>query len=348
MPGRGHGRLIESRPPIGLSRGRGRGRNYETRTIPLDDFTPVPFYTNQSGKISREQYERNKTNKSLHPDDAGLGQYYIGSMAWHVRNQGRIWIPREERPIRMKLRTRKEAQESRRELDALYVVLPKNDSDVALDFDQMCDAVGACSQKTSEMLWADYLAHKDDPPSPDLHNFFHPTLRPKFPAFPKNGNPFDLLPCVQDGIFPFDEYGAVLFPQHSIERWKNDPKAKSDLLEIQIRQVIKLFKLDISPTVYTEPSEGDSYGIDAPVYVDPAKVTDSKSSDKARSSSSEPDSGFHSIEPAVDPWSGNSEALTGNRYSWEDETGTGFVPLDTFLPLARYSQTQVEPKLYFI
>ena len=187
MPGRGHGRLIgpspNSGPKMGTGRGRGRGRGQNfavgsNSSRVVDDFVQVPFYTNQFGKISKAQYDKNKTNPKLHPDDAGLGEFYVGSMPWHVRNQGRIWVPREDRPNRIPIRSKR---------DCKVLKLPKNEDPIAQDFDTLSDEVEMCQNLMNALLWNKYVQHADDPkdPSSGQINFFFPHDRPIFPDLPK-------------------------------------------------------------------------------------------------------------------------------------------------------------------
>lgn len=336
MPGRGrgHGRLGGPGPSSGPKLGLGQGPSGV-----VDKFKPVPFYTNQFGKISKEQYDKNKLDPNLHPDDCGLGEFYVGSLPWHVRNQGRIWIPREDRPNTIPLRT-KVKKESK------TLKLPENEATVARDFDVVCDELEASSIVLSLLLWNEYVEHKNDPVDPTKYraNFFLSDLRPNFPPFPKNGNPFSLLPTTTSGIFPFDKYGSTLFDSATINRWKNDPKAKHELLEVQIRQLIILYKLDKVPRIYAEQADEGSYGVQTPVFTGDRSNKIGSDQDKKSGSHSkavEPDSGFYSIEPEIDPWGGNSDTLPPNEYSWEPVTGSGFVSLDDFVPNASYVHTQV-------
>ena len=337
MPGRGHGRLVGSDQPSGpknFGRGRGRGR---ASSIVTDDVTPVPFYTNTFGLVSKEQYNRNKLNKKLHPDDAGLGEFYVGSMPWHVRNQGRIWIPREQRPSR-----------ARPEKEVKHLRLPRNEDLIARDFDEISDEVSLASDRIAELFWAEFFHNKDDPKDPYASsNFFDAELSPQFPKMPPGKNPYDLLPFVQDGVYPFDAYGSKLFSSKTLDVWKNDPRAKQELFEVQFRQLVKINGLDRRPKIYSDQSESGSYGVQAPVYTGPSRfdTRPSKSDDQkpvgTSSNAAEPDSGFVSIEPSVDPWAGYSDKLPSNEYTWENVDGTGFVPLSTFLPNAWYAHTQV-------
>ena len=350
MRGRGHGRLSgpgpSSGPGLGSGRGPGRGRGRGNRTTGgnagsrvVDDFEPVPFYTNMFGKISKEQYDRNKTNPKLHPDDCGLGEFYEGSLPWHVRNQGRIFIPRSERNIDAPPRSRKRPKK-----EPKILKLPENEGPEARDFDEICDALQLSSETLSELLWNEYLDHKDDPVDPDETgaNFFFPGFRPQFPPFPDKGNPFELLPTTSSGIFPFDRYGSAIFDPVKLARWKNDPEALPELLEVQIRQLIKLYQLDKMPKIYAEPADEGSYGVQTPVYVGKRDSSGSSGRDEKSGSSkvTEPDSGFYSIEPEVDPWSGNGDLLPPSPFSWEPVDGSGFVSLANS-PISNFAHTQV-------
>ena len=147
-------------------------------------------------------------------------------MPWHVRCQGRIWIPREERPLTIPLRRSKTPKKESKSL-----ALPKNEERVARDFDTVADEIELSCHVMSLLLWNDYVQHRNDPRDPRRYrtNFFIPNLKPNFPKLPKNANPFGYLPAVADNIFPFDAYGHKLFDTDTINRWKNDPKAKPEL-----------------------------------------------------------------------------------------------------------------------
>ena len=338
MPGRGRGRLMGPGPSSGPKIGENARTSTTSGSKTDDSFKPVPFYTNMYGRITREQYEKNKNDPKLHPDTAGLGEFYVGSMPWHVRCQGRIWIPREERPTTV-FRPKKSRTKPKKEPKTLE--LPKNEESVARDFDIVSDEVEISCSLLSWMLWDDYVKHKDDPVPRDIKaNFFHPTIRPKFPPFTKGNNPFSVLPTTANGIFPFDEYGAILFDKPTIARWQKDPKARAELLEVQIRQLIILYELDRNPPIYSESAEVGSYGATAPVYTGPP-VRSMDQDKKSGTESAEPDSGFVSVEPEVDPWSGNGDTVPPNEYSWEPRDGSGYVPLSAFLPHAIYAHTQV-------
>ena len=344
MPGRGrgHGRLGGPGPSSGPKLGLGQGTDSAT-----EKFKPVPFYTNQFGKITKEQYDRNKNDPDLHPDDCGLGEFYVGSLPWHVRNQGRIWIPHEERNrTRSEERSKNKSLRTKVKKESKTIKLPENEQTVARDFDVVCDELEVSSTLLSLLLWNEYLEHRNDPVDPSKYraNFFLSDLRPVFPPFPRNGNPFSLLPTTNNGIFPFDQYGSTLFDSKMLDRWKNDPSAKGELLEVQIRQLIILYKLDKVPRIYAEQADEGSYGVQTPVFTGDRSNKVGSDQDKksgAQSKSVEPDSGFYSIEPDVDPWGGNSDTLPPSDYSWEPVTGTGFVPLSNFVPHANYILTQV-------
>ena len=344
MPGRGRGRLIgpgpNSGPPIGSN---ARTNNtVEGPSSVIDDFEPVPFYTNMYGKISKAQYDRNKTNPKLHPDTAGLDpEFYPGSMPWHVRNQGRIWILRDQRELTYPNRSRSRSKPKK---ESKSIALPKNEEPVARDFDTVADEIEQSCHVTSLLLWNDYVQHRNDPPDPRRYktNFFIPNLRPRFPPLPKNANPFWYLPAIASDIFPFDEYGQKLFDTATLSRWRNEPKAKPELLEVQIRQLIILYELDKDLPIYSEQADIGSYGVETPIYTG-LPVQSSDQGEGSGSKSVEPDSGFVSIEPEIDPWAGNGDLIPPNEYSWEPYDGTGYVQvLDRVIPNPAYAHTQVE------
>lgn len=62
MPGRGRGRLKGPGPSSGPQIGSDSRTSDNGSSSVTDDFEPVPFYTNMYGKISKAQYDRDKTN----------------------------------------------------------------------------------------------------------------------------------------------------------------------------------------------------------------------------------------------------------------------------------------------
>ena len=139
MSGRGHGRLIGSSSNTNQgSRGRGRGRG----TFCSIELTPV----NTPKPISRQEYNRNKLDKKLHPDDAGLGDDYVGSLPWHIRNHGLIWVPKDQRPVISSRTDDSLVQKS-------TLGLPENEGTVARDFDEIGDELQYCHMNRLEFLW---------------------------------------------------------------------------------------------------------------------------------------------------------------------------------------------------
>ena len=259
------------------------------------------------------------------------------------------------------------------------LTLPDNDGPIARDYDEVCDELKVCHVTLTEFLM---MKHGFDPveqnersegvrgrmrerianrysPAPEnfrFANYFRPGVFPNFPKFPKNGNPFELLPVIKDGIYPFDRYGKMLFSTKVLNKWKTDRTSRGELLQVQISKLIQQQALAGRWDACSVPAEFESYGSLALWRQDRDRggTNSSKKEDSSSAgpSSREPDSGYHSIEPTEDPWAGRSDALPPNEYSWEDETGTGFVSLSDFIvsqeQFDSYVLTQVRTILIFV
>ena len=160
-------------------------------------------------------------------------------------------------------------------------------------------------------------------------NFLWPGLKPKFPDFPKGRNPFDLLPIVRDGLYPFDSYGRMLFDKATFDRWRANPKS-ADLLELQIKKLVQMNVLAGRWEQCFVPSEFSNYGSlgewkfgrDSP---DPPKPVEREPA--------EPDSGFVDGDfVRNDPMSGdlNSRFIDEKRKieKWAPGSGNGYVVID--------------------
>ena len=344
MSGRGHGRLIGDSPNLGSgSRGRGRGRG-------------VARVPNDSGRGSNILGRANNS-PGIHPDDAGLGNKYEGSLAWHVRNHGQNWVPKGQRMNVVVLKSPYVLDDGLESKSTLH--LPDNDGTNSRDFDTISDELEVCRMNLVEFLWTVHGYDEDEqrerssgvrgrlrerasrryPPVQNAYyakiNYFRPNVKPKFPSFPRGRNPFSLLPVKKEGIYPFDQYGRMLFSKKLLEKWLKDPKSSAELLEIQIRKLMQMNELNGRwDECFVVQSEYESYGTLALWRQDrdrgdssPKREGSPKRDDPP---TVEPDSGFNSLEPQSDPWGGRSDALAPNDYSWEDETGTGYVNLSTF------------------
>ena len=206
------------------------------------------------------------------------------------------------------------------------------------DYDHLSNIMKLCHINQTEYLMT---LPPDDPEREDVERtgfircfcslFLYPGLKPKFPKFPRGRNPFDLLPLVRDGIYPFDSYGRMLFNKEMFDRWRANPKS-ADLLELQIKKLIQLNKLAGRWDQCFVTSEYSNFGSlhewkfgrefpetdrpDRPVACDPA----------------EPDSGFVEGEPgSVDPFSGDFCLKLANlafNEKWAVGTGNGYVTIE--------------------
>ena len=341
MPGRGHGRLLGTSPgENSWSSGRGRGR-----VMPIRPIESRPVRTRSP--VSREQYNKNKLNSALHPDDAGLGDEYVGSLPWHIRNHGLTWVPKEQRRISTSNPSPSGHDDGLKPVSTL--VLPSNDDTIARDYDELSDELDYCQINRLEFLWTILGQDKEEqaarstgvrgrlrmrvarkyPVKNGMYarvNYFRPGIFPNFPKFPSGGNPFSILPSTSDGIYPFDQYGRMLFSSNLLQKWKNDPKARAELLEVQIRKLIQMNELDGRLDDCFVSSEFASYG-SLTLWAENRERGDRirDTPPKAEPNSIEPDSGFVTFDGPSDPWAGKVDRLSFNEYSWEANEGTGFV-----------------------
>ena len=160
-------------------------------------------------------------------------------------------------------------------------------------------------------------------------NFLWPGLKPNFPNFPKGRNPFDLLPIVRDGLYPFDSYGRMLFDKATFDRWRANPRS-ADLLELQIKKLVQMNVLAGRWEQCFVPSEFSNYGSlgewkfgrDSP---DPPKPVEL--------GPAEPDSGFSERDfERNDPMSGDFfSRMTDEKHrveKWAPGSGNGYVVID--------------------
>ena len=319
MPGRGHGRLMSSGSdhtgtPSGINhastgRGQGMGRG--------------------------EYFQRGSTTRDNH---RGPGDHtnYVSTGPGRPRSQRSTISGRggRGRPGNSSSSSQPEASPPSGEsvgtnlkVDFIYE-MPDNSGEVAKDFDEVCDLLHSGRVKISDYLSKKFGFDVTDPENwpgvPKGANLFHDGCFPKFPNWPEDGNPFQLLPLKKSGYFPFDNYGKLVFTTKELNTWYNTRFADEELFEIQFRELTHVMQFNGRWSVDLVVSENGSYGTCKIFSNYPAE----KQLEWARAKDSvEPDSGFvtESFDSIVDPLVVDVEVLEPNEFSWEPVHGTGFV-----------------------
>ena len=209
---------------------------------------------------------------------------------------------------------------------------PSNSAPLAKDFDELSDNVRICHINQTEL----YLSlpkgqkEKDEAEFPNgavfdcfCSDFLWPGLKPNFPKFPKGKNPFEILPIVQDGIYPFDTYGKLVFNKPTLDRWRKAPRS-ADLLEVQIRKLVQRDKLNGRWDECYVTSEYASFGS---LHEWRFGRFDSNELKPVQPELAEPDSGFSELVTfSVDPLAGDYRSkLADNTSKWKPGTGCGYV-----------------------
>ena len=215
--------------------------------------------------------------------------------------------------------------------------LPENTDVLALDYDETSDLIHSGRVKINDYLSKKFGFDVTDPDNwpglPKSANLFHDGCFPKFPTWPKNGNPFELLPLKKRGYFPFDDYGKLVFFESELDKWYNTSFWDEELFEIQFRELTHILQLNGRWVVDLQASEGESYGT--------VKIFSNYPAEKQleRVGARDPtelDSGFvtESFDEIRDPCSFDPEYLDRiepNEYSWEPVDGTGFVQVESIM-----------------
>ena len=312
MPGRGHGRSMGSDPPSSRTpRGvlfpghDGRGDGFNNNFVGSGRGVRVPRQT--SGGRGR-----GRGNGSMTPGPVPIT---------HPSFRSKDDLP---------------------QLSIVYE-LPENSDSLARDFDEISDLIHSGRIKINDYLSKKFGFDVTDPENwptlPGGANLFHDGCFPKFPTWPKNGNPFELLPLKKRGYFPFDDYGKLVFFESELDKWYNTSFFDEELFEIQFRELTHVLQLNGRWVVDLEASEGESYGTckilsNYPVEKQLERV--------GARDLKELDSGFvtESFDDIADPCSFDPKFLDNlepNDFSWEPRTGSGFVQPN--VSMTRYEES---------
>ena len=324
MPGRGHGRLLNA-PSTSANTG-GYIEPWSRRHPDFMDNYNAQYSSNGRGRgRGRGRGVRTESN-------SGRGRGRLGQgLSGRDENQNLV-LGSKRTDSTPKISSKEDEQSVVKPLDDI-INRPKNDDRVAKPYDHLSNLVRICHINQTEYyatlppdrVEQERNEHGDLIPC-HCALFLWPGLKPKFPKFPSGRNPFDLLPVVKEGIYPFDTYGRLLFNKEYFDRWRANPKS-ADLLELQIRKLVQLNKLDGRWDQCFVPSEYQSYGTLNEWRFGRFEKNDVRPVIK---DSAEPDSGFSESDFVSDePWTGdNGIDRAKDKEKWEPFKGNHYVSTD--------------------